>query len=100
MRRKIKDSVIENLNIGVWILFYISFPIMFCFRNPEIVKIYIMIWFGCFAVFATSNNLAFLNRRNDKIDEEEKARQKKIEEKLKIEEIERIRTQSQIWVNE
>ena len=71
---------------------------MFCLRNPEIAVIYFMIWFGCYSFFATSDNLAFLDRRNDKIDEEEKTRQKKIEEKLKIEEIERIRTQSQIWV--
>jgi len=64
------------------------------------VGIIAFIWFLisliCFKVNDTKGFLKFLHKRNEKIDEEEKARQ----QALLLEAEERIRTQSQIWVNE
>jgi hypothetical protein len=116
MRRKIKDSVIENLEyvclffteISLLISFTIligSIPFLLCLRDTEPftgrIALIAFIWFLisniCFS-FLTSGDygcLEFLRKRNDKIDEEEKARQ----QALLLEAEERIRTNSQIWVN-
>ncbi len=106
MRRKIKDSVIENLENGIRIFFTITSIIflicafIFSFFDHKNGVICIIIWGVCFIISNESGWLNFLRERNDEIDEEEKARQKMIEEKLKIEEIEGIRAKSQIWVSE
>ena len=116
MRRKIKDSVIENLEcvctifsgLSVLISFFIS---MFSLPNflpgrdtgpftrdiGIIAFIWFLISFICFA-FLTSRDygcLEFLRKRNDKIDEEEKAQlQAKAQAKADKETAE-----AQIWVN-
>jgi len=63
-----------------------------------IAPIWFFVSYICF-VFLTSGLFdcsEFLRNRNDKIDEEEKARQ----QALLLETEEKLRTQSQIWVNE
>ena len=82
--------------------------------NVLYILIYLVLPTNAILKFS-KQGLDCLRKRNDKIDEEEKARQKMIEEKLKREaeeeekrlkkhaekaETERIRTQSQIWVIE
>ena len=104
MRRKIKDSVIDTLENGIRIFFTITGTIFlicafpFSFFDHKNAVICFIIWGVCLIISGVYGWLDFLRERNDKIDEEEKARQKIIDEKLKIEAEERIRTQSQIWV--
>jgi hypothetical protein len=117
MRRKIKDSVIENLEyvcvnftrISALISFIIlicSLPNILCPpRDMDIgvtrdIAIIAFIWFLisliCFSFLTSAPHgcLEFLRNRNDKIDEEEKARQ----QALLLETEERNRANSQIWV--
>jgi len=113
MRRKIKDSVIENLECVChcflalstlisflsicFILFFTSPRDMFFTSNVGII---VLIWFLisliCFAVNEKNGFLKFLHKRNEKIDEEEKARQ----QALLLEAEERNRAELQIWVSE
>ena len=117
MRRKIKDSVIETLeyvcchfiaisNIISFTIFLLSLPSVLTPRDTgpftRDIGIIAFIWFLisliCFA-FLTSGDygcLEFLRKRNDKIDEEEKARQ----QAQLLEAEERNRAELQIWVSE
>jgi hypothetical protein len=116
MRRKIKDSVIENLEsvcslflgLSMLISFFISMfslpsflpgrPGPFTRDIGIIAFIYFLISFICYG-FLTSGDygeLEFLRKRNDKIDEEEKARQ----QALLLEAEERNMAELQIWVSE
>ena len=113
MRRKIKDSVIENLEcvchcflaLSMLISFFISIFSLPSFllrdigpftRDVGIIAfILFLISLICFKVNDTKGFLKFLHKRNDKIDEEEKARQ----QALLLEAEERNRAELQIWVN-
>jgi len=118
MRRKLTEREIETLEFGCLIFITIStlisfiisicsFPVWFFGMRDywpftrgiaQIAFIWLLISFICFA-FLTSGDygcLEFLRNRNDKIDEEEKARQ----QALLLETEERNRANSQIWSNE
>lgn len=118
MRRKIKDSVIDTLEYVCLIFTVISALISFIIligsipslcetrdigvtrHTPLIAFIWFVISFICFLFISGSgrdcNGLDFLRERNDKIDEEEKARQ----QALLLEAEERNRAELQIWVSE
>jgi len=113
MRRKIKDSVIDTLEFVYFVFLSLStvisfptlIPFLFSFFTTRytgpftrIGPIWFLISFICYG-FLTSGDygeLEFLRKRNDKIDEEEKARQ----QALLLEAEERNMAELQIWVSE
>ncbi len=125
MRRKLTEQTITTLETVCKVLcvpYILSIPLIGqvfdLFHVPinptNVFCILIYLALPTSVILKFSNQgLDCLRKRNDKIHEEEKAKQKMIEEKLKIEteeeekrlkkhaekaEAERIRTQSQIWV--
>jgi len=116
MRRKLTERQIETLNFFSFIFIAISCAISLCIAlfqffipvngvillQSNYVALVALINFLiciCFILSFSNNSsyvLAFLRKRNDKIDEEEKARQ----QALLLETEERNRANSQIWVNE
>ena len=108
MKRKIEDSMIDTLvTVLFWFLLLNSsiseiIFLDYAFKGVSpnatgIAFIYFLISAIWFMVYCCSGpSLEFLRKRNDKIDEEEKARQ----QALLLEAEERIRANSQIWVSE
>ena len=107
MRRKIEDSVIDTLATVLYWFIFLNFSISeiiflnYAFKGVSpnatgIAFIYFLIsaiWWMVY--FCSGVRLNFLHERNDKIDEEEKARQ----QALLLEAEERNRAELQIWVN-
>jgi hypothetical protein len=105
------EAVVVFIVIPLFLLFIfllLSILISFCISvrwffwcNNWNVALIAFIWFlisyKCFVGFIWNDGISdFLHSRNDKIDEEEKARQ----QALLLEAEERNRAELQIWVNE
>jgi hypothetical protein len=108
MRRKLTEREIETLFLFLFHFLLLSILISFCISvqwffwcNNWNVALIAFIWFLisfiCFVGFIWNGGISdSLRKRNEKIDEEEKARQ----QALLLEAEERNRAELQIWVNE
>ena len=108
MKRKLTEKTEAALCLFLFIFLLLSILISFCISvrwffwcNNWNVALIAFIWFlisyKCFVGFIWNDGISeFLRKRNDKIDEEEKARQ----QALLLEAEERNRAELQIWVSE